>query len=97
MTQRITRSSVTFRHPFLLSAFDTPQPAGTYRIETYEDLIEGVSFPAYLRIETLMELQCRPGQPPQLVAVDPAELEAAHGRDTLTEGDPVGPGGASPA
>lgn len=83
MTQRTVRSTVTFRHPFSLSGFSEPQPAGTYTIETYEDLVEGLSFPVYRRTETLLFLHPPPGQPNliQVASIDPADLEEARRRD----------------
>jgi hypothetical protein len=83
MTERTVRSTMTFRHPFLLSGFDEPLSAGTYTIETHEELIEGLSFPAYRRTETLLFLKPSPGQANlvQVAVVDPVELEEAHRRD----------------
>src|SRR4051812_44350323 len=62
MTQRTMRSTMTFSKPFLLSGFDEPLPAGAYMIETYEELIVGLSFPAYRRTETLLFLRPPSGQ-----------------------------------
>ena len=36
MTERTTRTSVTFSHPFSLAGIDGVQHAGTYRIEAVE-------------------------------------------------------------
>jgi len=83
MTQRTMRSTMTFSKPFLLSGFDEPLPAGAYMIETYEELIEGLSFPAYRRTETLLFLRPPSGQANRIevAVVDPVELEEAHRRD----------------
>jgi hypothetical protein len=83
MSQRTVRSTITFSHPFSLSGFDEPQPAGTYTIETDEELIEGLSFSAYRRIETRLYLRPPPGQPNlvQVATIDPSELEEARQRD----------------
>lgn len=83
MTQRIVPSTITFGKPFQLSGFEEPLPAGTYKIETLEELIEGLSFPAWRRIETLLFLLQPPGQPKltQVAVVDPVELEEARLRD----------------
>ncbi|HSK42028.1 MAG TPA: hypothetical protein VK943_19850 [Arenibaculum sp.] len=83
MTQRTIRSTVTFSHPFSLSGFTEPQPAGTYTIETHEDLVEGLSFPVYRRTETLLFLHPPPEQPNlvQIATIDPVELEQARRRD----------------
>lgn len=91
MTERTTRRTVTFTQPFSLSAVDEVQPAGTYAVETNEELLQGVSFPAYRRIETLIFLPARPGGAfvDRVVDVDPSELEAAEKRDAgpRTSGD----------
>lgn len=83
MAERIIETTVTFRHPFSLSAFEAPQPAGTYAVETTEEELLDVSFPAFRRTETLLRLPAvsRPGGTSQAVPVDPAELAAALAAD----------------
>ena len=75
---RITLTHVLFARPFSLTGLDGLQPAGTYTIETEEELLEGLSFPVYRRIATVMLLPGRRGSMimGQAVAVDPVELEA---------------------
>ena len=79
MAERTIETTVTFTRPFTLTGLDGPQPAGTYTIETTEEEILDVSFPAFRRIETLLRLPAvtRPGGTTQAVPVDPAELAAA--------------------
>jgi hypothetical protein len=60
MTMRTSRKTVTFRRPFSLSGIDEVQPAGTYTVETNEELIEGLSFPAWRRTGTVLLLR-QPG------------------------------------
>jgi hypothetical protein len=83
MTVRTSHKSVTFTRPFSLSGIDEVQTAGTYTVETSEELLQGVSFPAYRRIETLIFLPARPGGAfvERVVNIDPLELEAAQKRD----------------
>ena len=83
MTQRTVHSTITFSRQFMLSGFDEPLQAGTYKIETLEELIEGLSFPVWRRVETLLFLIQPPGQPKltQMAIVDPVELEEALIRD----------------
>jgi hypothetical protein len=45
MTMRTSQETVTFRRPFSLSGLDQLQPAGSYTVETSEELLEGPSFP----------------------------------------------------
>ena len=83
MTVRTSRKSVTFTRPFSLSGLDELQPAGTYTVETDEELLPGLSFPAYRRIATLISLRSRGGGPvvEEVANIDPLELQAAQERD----------------
>ena len=83
MILRTSRRTVTFARPFSLRGIDGIQPAGTYTVETDEELLEGLSFPAYRRVATTIFLPSRPGDlvSGQLVTLDPVELEAAEQRD----------------
>ncbi len=83
MTVRTSRKTVTFKRPFSLSGIDEVQPAGSYTVETDEELLPGLSFPAYRRIATLIFLRSRGGPVVEEVAnIDPLELQAAQERDT---------------
>ena len=83
MTMRTSRKTVTYTRPFSLSAIDEVQAAGTYTVETDEELLPDVSFPAWRRIATLIFLPSRPGGAfvEQVVNIDPLELAAAQERD----------------
>jgi hypothetical protein len=91
MTVRTSRESVTFTQPFSLTGIDEVQPAGTYTVETDEELLPGLSFPAYRRVATLIFLRSRGGGPivEEVANIDPLELQAAQerdaGRHTLAE------------
>ena len=86
MTRTITKT-VTFGRPFVLSGLDRAQPAGTYVVETDEELIPSLSFTAYRRTATWLRLPGRrQGAEPsaglsEVVAIDPAELERALASD----------------
>lgn len=84
MTVRTSRKSVTFRRPFSLSGVGEVQPAGTYAVETNEELVEGVSFPAWRRTSTVLLLR-RPGAIGigEDVEIDPQELQAVQDSDAL--------------
>ena len=83
MTVRTTSKTVTFTHPFNLSGMEEMQPAGTYTVETDEELLQTSSLPAYRRISTLMRLTTRPMGTvlTQIVEVNPLELAAVLARD----------------
>jgi hypothetical protein len=50
MIPRTTRKIVTFIYPFLLKGIDRTLPPGDYQVVTDEELIDGLSFPAYRRV-----------------------------------------------
>jgi hypothetical protein len=83
MSVRTSRETVTFKQPFSLSGIDEVQPAGTYTVETDEELLPGLSFPAYRRIASLILLRSRSGGAvvEEVANVDPLELQAAQKRD----------------
>ena len=83
MSVRTTSKTVTFTHPFNLSGMEEMQPAGTYTVETDEELLQTSSLPAYRRISTLMRLPARTTGTllPQIVEVNPVELAAVLARD----------------
>jgi hypothetical protein len=89
---RTTRKTVTFSNPFSLEGVGRMLPAGSYEVITDEELIEGLSFPVYRRVATMMLV---PGQSRQasveMLSLDPHDLAAAIDRDPL----PVKAGAAS--
>jgi hypothetical protein len=93
MTMRTSRRTVTFTRPFSLRGIDGIQPAGMYTVETDEELLENLSFPAYRRVATTIFLPLRPGDviSGQLVTIDPLELEAAEKRDAGNGWRPLRP------
>ena len=79
MTVRTRCMTVTFTRPFAVSGIDEMQPAGSYTIETDEELLEGLSFPAYRRIATSIFLPPQPGGliRGQIAQIDPGKVDAA--------------------
>jgi hypothetical protein len=81
MTLRTSNKIVTFRRPFWLQSVDRTLPAGNYRVVTDEELIEGLSFPAYRRISTMIFVPAPSGSAVEMATVDPLDLEAALAQD----------------
>lgn len=83
MPMRTIATTVTFKAPFRLSSIDDEQPAGTYRIETDEERIDGLSFNAFHRLSTTLFLPAdpKPGMTRRSVKVDPQELAEALAAD----------------
>ena len=90
MTNRTTEKTVTFRRPFSLGRFDEKLPAGDYIVETEEELLEGLSFPAYRRKLTLIYLPANPRRPKcrQALPINPDALDAALLRDQAVDDYP---------
>jgi hypothetical protein len=92
MTKRTCSKTVTFKRPFVLAGFSEVLPAGSYYVETDEELIEGISFLAYRRILTLLHLPAKSGNSglTRTLTIDPNELEEALKRDQVLLELPVG-------
>ena len=54
MTTRSRRETIIFQHPFRIKGIDRLLPAGAYEVITDEEMIEGLSFPAFRRIATMI-------------------------------------------
>ena len=54
MTTRTTRKAVEFSNSFSLEGIGRMLPAGSYEVVTDEELIEGLSFPVYRRVATML-------------------------------------------
>lgn len=83
MITRTRSKSVTFRHPFDLKGVDRVLPPGEYEVVTDEQLIEGLSFPVYRRVATMIFVpgHSRHASSVEMVTIDPHDLEAAQDRD----------------
>lgn len=91
MSIRTYQSTVTFARPFRLEGFDEHQPAGDYRVDIDEELIEGLSFLAYRRVAALVYLPAisEPQTHVKVALVAPAELDAMRLRDRELAEPPV--------
>jgi len=67
MTTRTRRETVHFRHPFRIKGIDRQLAPGAYEVIADEEMIEGLSFPCFRRIATMIMV---PGAPPQRAAME---------------------------
>ena len=81
MTMRTRRETVHFRHPFRIKGIDRQLAAGVYEIITDEEMIEGISFPCFRRVATMIMV---PAESPRgtmemlsIGSVDLADAQAA--------------------
>jgi len=86
MITRTNHETVTFSNPFSLKGVDRILPAGNYKVATDEELIEGLSFPVYRRLATMIIVPAQSYQASsvEMLTVDPRNLAAAKERDAKT-------------
>jgi len=80
---RTNSRTVTFTRPFTLAGLEEAQPAGSYTVETEEELLPTVLHTAYRRTTTWLTLPSYGGNAgsSQIISIDPVELETALARD----------------
>ena len=81
MLTRTRDKTWTFIKPFVLKGVDRLLPAGDYRVSTDEELIEGLSFPAYRRVATMIFVPGANRRSLEMLTIDPSELQTAQERD----------------
>ncbi len=60
MNTRTRRETVHFKHAFRIKGIDRLLPPGDYQIATDEEMIEGLSFPSFRRVATMIMVPCAP-------------------------------------
>lgn len=86
MTMRTRRETVIFKHPARIKGIERLLPAGAYEVVTDEEMIEGLSFPSFRRIATMIMV---PGAPPhhhsmEMIEIGSVDLADAQHRDAVT-------------
>lgn len=81
MFTRTKTRTVHFDAPFTLTGLDGAHPAGDYRVLDDEEQMTGISWLAYRRVATMIEVVA--GSKTSLITIDPAELEAALEKDKV--------------
>jgi hypothetical protein len=89
MTTRTRRETVHFKHPFRIKGIDRLLPPGGYEIVNDEEMIEGLSFPSFRRVATMIMV---PGAPPhqsstEMISIDPVDLSDAQRVDASAPND----------
>lgn len=80
MTIRPTTSVLRFNHPFTLPGHPGPLPAGSYDVLIEDELLHGLSFEAFRRVSTFLQVKGRAGVT-ELRSTTEQDLEAALIRD----------------
>jgi hypothetical protein len=81
MTTRSRRETVTFRHPFRIRGIDRLLPPGSYEVITDEEMIEGLSFPAFRRVATLITVPAATPNAMERVSIGSVDLSDAQRTD----------------
>jgi hypothetical protein len=84
----LTRSrseTVIFKHTFRIASVERLLPAGAYEVVTDEEMIEGLSFPCYRRVATMMMI---PAAPPrsssvEMISISSIDLSDAQRTDAV--------------
>jgi hypothetical protein len=95
MATRTQRKVIVFHRPFVLKGIDRGLPAGRYETVTDEELIEGLSFPVYRRVSTVIFVPAHQASSIEMVTIDPSDLQAAQERDAAAHS--IACGGSQPA
>ena len=81
MTMRTRREMVHFKHPFRIKGVDRLLPSGAYEVITDEEMIEGLSFPSFRRVATMVMV---PGITPssvEMISISSVDLSDAQRND----------------
>jgi len=89
MTTRTSSKILNFEHPFIIGTLTELQPAGSYRVDTEEELIEGLSFVAYKRISTVIHLHSKSKLKTltRALTITPKDLDIAVRKDKAANGN----------
>jgi hypothetical protein len=79
MTTRSRRETVHFKHPFRIKGIDRLLPSGAYEVITDEEMIEGLSFPSYRRVATIILVPAAPprGSTMEMISIGSVDLADA--------------------
>jgi len=85
MTTRSRRETLTFRRPFRIKGVDRLLKAGDYEVITDEEMIEGLSFPSFRRVATLIMVPAAPphGSSTEMISISSVDLADAQRDDAI--------------
>lgn len=83
MSTRTKSTTLDFDAAFTLPGIPDMLPPGTYRVDTDEEAVDGLSWTAYRTVATYLHLPSKQeaALPRQIVEIDPAALEAVLQKD----------------
>src|SRR5712675_2912509 len=89
MNTRSRRETIHFRHPFRIKGIDRQLAPGAYEVITDEEMIEGLSFPCFRRVATMIMV---PGAAPrhssmEMISISSVDLSNAQRNDASATGE----------
>jgi len=86
MTTRSRRETVHFRHPFRIRGIDRQLSPGAYEVITDEEMIEGLSFPCFRRVATMIMVPCAAPRhsSTEMISISSVDLSDAQRIDAST-------------
>jgi hypothetical protein len=84
MTTRSRRETVYFKHPFRIKGVDHLLPPGGYEVIADEEMIEGLSFPSFRRVATMMMVPgAGPSHSVEMISISSVDLSDAQRNDAV--------------
>jgi hypothetical protein len=82
---RSRRETVTFKHAFRIKGIERQLPAGAYEVVTDEELIEGLSFPCFRRVATMIMVPAASPhrQSVEMISISSVDLADAQQADAV--------------
>jgi hypothetical protein len=86
MTIRSRRETITFNHPFRIRGVDRTLPAGAYEVVTDEEMIEGLSFPSWRRVATMITVPAEGARGvTEMLSIGSVDLADAQAQDAQAQ------------
>jgi hypothetical protein len=88
MDNRTSETIITFHNSFSVGVTLSDQPAGSYRLSKEQELIEGISYPAFRTVSMLLQIPAidAPSMTTQFIPVTGSDLDAALQLDASRSG-----------
>jgi hypothetical protein len=80
---RSRRETVVFKHPFRIASVERLLPAGSYEVVTDEESMEGLAFPSFRPIATMMMVPTLPPRSPSIEMVTISSLDLSDAREPM--------------
>jgi hypothetical protein len=80
---RSRRETVVFKHPFRIASVERLLPAGSYEVITDEESMEGLSFPSFRPVATMMMLPAPPPRSSSVEMVTISSIDLSDSREPM--------------